>query len=92
MPNRCYMCNVEEGLGDHLLLHSPKACTLWQLVCAFFHIQWVMHSSMRGVLLSWNGVLVGKKQEKRLGKLLLYAFFGSFRGKEIRELLRLGKA
>ena len=51
-----------------------------------------MHSSMREVLLSWNGVLVGKKQEKRLGKLLLYAFFGSFRGKEIRELLRLGKA
>ena len=28
---------------------------------------------------------------KRLGKLLLYAFFGPFGGREIRELLRIVK-
>ena len=87
MPNRGYMCKAEEETRDHLLLHCPKASTLWQLVCALFHIQWVMHSSMRGVLLSWNGVLVGKER-KRLGKLLLFAFFGPFGGNEIGELLR----
>ena len=64
MPNRCYMCKAEEETGYHLLLHCPKASTLWQLVCALFHIQWVMHSSMKGVLLSWNGVSVGKKRKK----------------------------
>ncbi|RVW89841.1 hypothetical protein CK203_034432 [Vitis vinifera] len=52
---------------------------------------WVMHSSMRGVLLSWNGVLVGKER-KRLGKLLLFAFFGPFGGNEIGELLRIRNA
>ena len=48
MPNRCYMCKAEEEMGDHLLLHCPKASTLCQLVCALFHIQWVMHYSVRG--------------------------------------------
>ena len=91
MPNRCYMCKAEEETRDHLLLHCLKASTLWQLVCALFHIQWVMHSSMRGVLLSWNGVLVGKER-KRLGKLLLFAFFGPFGGNEIGELLRIRNA
>ena len=64
MPNRCYMCKAEEETGDHLLLHCSKVSTLWQLAFALFHIQWVMHSSMRGVFLSWNGVLVSKKRKK----------------------------
>ena len=64
MPNRCYMCKAEEETVDHLLLHCPKASTLWQSVCALFHIQWVMHSLIRGVLLSWNGVPIDKKRKK----------------------------
>ena len=64
MPNRCYMCKAEEETGDHLLLHCSKVSTLWQLAFALFHIQWVMHSSMRGVFLSWNGVPVSKKRKK----------------------------
>ena len=64
MSNRCYVCRAKEETGDHLLLHCPKASTLWQLVCALFHIQWVMHSSVREVLLSWNGVPIGKKRQK----------------------------
>ncbi|RVW77755.1 hypothetical protein CK203_050341 [Vitis vinifera] len=91
MPNRCYMCKAKEETGDHLLLHCPKASTLWQLVCALFHIQWVMHSLVRGVLLSWNGVPIGKKR-KKLGKLLLFAFFGPFGENEIGELLRIKNA
>ena len=58
------MCKAEEETGDHLLLHCSKVSTLWQLVFAIFHIQWVLHSSMRGVFLSWNGVPVSKKRKK----------------------------
>ena len=58
------MCKVEEELRDHLLLYCLKASTLWQLVYALFHVPWVMHSSKRGVLLSWNGVPIGKKRKK----------------------------
>ena len=57
------MCKAEVEMGDRLLLHCPKASTLWQLVCALFPIQWVMHSSVRGVLLSWNNVSVAKKRK-----------------------------
>ena len=64
MSNKCYICKAEEEMGDHLFWHSLKASTLWQLVCAIFHIQWVMHSSVKRVLLSWNGVPVSKKKKK----------------------------
>ncbi|RVW87819.1 hypothetical protein CK203_039780 [Vitis vinifera] len=52
---------------------------------------WLMHSSVRGVLLSWNSCSVGKKG-KRLGKLPHFALFGLFGRKGIREPLRIGKA
>ena len=58
------MCNVEEEIGDHLLLHCPKASTLWQLIYARLYIQWVMHSLVSGVFLSWNGVPINKKMKK----------------------------
>ena len=64
LPNRCYMCKVAEETGYHILLHCPKASLLWQLVFALFQVQWVMHSSVRGVLLSWNSCLVDKKRKK----------------------------
>ena len=64
LPNRCYMCKVVEETGYHILLHCPKASLLWQLVFALFQVQWVMHSSVRGVLLSWNSCSVDKKRKK----------------------------
>ena len=64
-----------------------------------------MHSSMRGLLLSWGGscylfiYLIGRvgmalvlaKRGKRLRKLFLYAFFGPFGRREIGEPLRIAK-
>ena len=64
MPNIYYLCQVEEETGDHILLHYPKTRMLWQLIFALFDVQWVMHSSVRGVLLSWGGSLVGRKRKK----------------------------
>ena len=53
----------------------------------------MMHSSMRGTLLSWRGLLCWqKKKKKRLGRLLCYAFFKPFRMIEIGEPLRIVKA
>ena len=64
MSNRCYMCKAIEEIRYHILLHCLKASLLWQLVFALFHVQWLMHSSVRGVLLSWNSCSVGKKRKK----------------------------
>ena len=74
MSNRCYMCKAREEAEDHILLHCPKASILWQLVFALFHVQWVMHSFVRGVLLSWNSFSVGKKRKKawKVGPLCIF--------------------
>ena len=64
LPNRCYMCKEEEETSVHILLHCPKACILWQLIFSLFGVQWVMHSSVRGLLLSWGDFLVGRKRKK----------------------------
>ena len=79
MFNRCYLCKVEKETGDSILLHCPKACMLWQLIFALFDVQWVMHSSMRGVLFSWGDSLVGKKSKKAWKVAPLYLFWSIWR-------------
>lgn len=64
IPNRCYMCKEDEETSDYILLHYTKACNLWQLVFVLFGVQWVMHSLVRGFLLSSSGSFVGKKGKK----------------------------
>ena len=64
MPNGCYMCKEEEETRVHILLHCPKARILWQLLFALFSVQWVMHSSVRGLILSWGGFPIGRKRKK----------------------------
>ena len=83
MPNRCYMCEVEEETSDHIVLHCPKARMLWQLVFYFFNVQWVMHSLVRGVLLSWGDSLVGKKiKENGLESCSFMPFLFHSKGEE----------
>ena len=66
IPNRCYICKAEEEIGDHILIHCMKARILWHLIYMVFGVQLVMHSSIRGVLLSWCGSFVGKEENKGL--------------------------
>ena len=82
MPNRCYVCKAEEEMGDHILLHCPKVSILWQLVFALFHVQWVMHSSVREVLLSWSGFLVSQKRKKAWKVVPLCKFLVYLEGKK----------
>ena len=63
IPNKCYLYKEEET-SDYILIHCSKARLLWQLIFAFFGIQWVMHSLVREVLLIWYKSFVGKRQKK----------------------------
>ena len=74
MSNRCYMCKKEET-SDHILLHCPKARILWQLSFALFSVQWVMHTSVRGLLLGWGGFFVGRKKKKTWNVVPLCLFW-----------------
>ena len=46
------MCKEEEKVVDYVLPHCLKADFLWQLIYALFGVQWVMHSSVKGVVLT----------------------------------------
>ena len=73
LVNRCFMRKQEESI-DHLLLYCAIAGLLWQLVFSLFGLQWVMCSSVRMMLLSWNGAQVGKKWQKAWLTALLCLF------------------
>ena len=57
-------CVRKKKKSDHILIHCSKTHLLWWLVFALFGIQWVTHSSIREVLLSWHETFVGKKRKK----------------------------
>ena len=58
------MCLKNEETIDHLLLHCSKTRTLWELLFTLVGVSWVMPSSVRETLLSWQGSFVGKKRRK----------------------------
>ena len=64
MPNRCFLCKEEEETNDLLFLFCNKASMLWNLIFSLFSAQWVLHSTVRGNLLGWNGAFVGKRRAK----------------------------
>ena len=64
MPNKCYLCKVEEETSDHLILFCKKATMLWSLLFSLFDVQWVLHSSIKRNLIAWHGAFVSKKKEK----------------------------
>lgn len=52
----------------------------------------MMHSLVRGAIVSWCGSFAGKKRKKkRLGRLFGCVCFGLFGGRELRELLKIVK-
>lgn len=74
LVNRCYLCHSNEESIDHLLLHCVKTRALWEMLFSLFGVLWVVPSSVRETLLSWNGSFVGKKRKKvwRMGPLCIF--------------------
>ena len=64
MPNRCYLCKVEEETSDHLIIFCKKATMLWSLLFSLFDVQWVLHSSIKRNLIGWHGAFVSKREKK----------------------------
>ena len=59
---------------DHLLFHCVKTRALWEMFFSLFRVLWVVLSSVRETLLSWNGSFVGKKCKKvwRMGPFYIF--------------------
>ena len=67
VANRCFLCEEDEEIVEHLLIHCKKVGVLWDLF--FFMIvgmSWVFLCSLLHTLLAWQGALVGKKTQKKL--------------------------
>jgi hypothetical protein len=51
--NRCWLCESDEELVDHLLLHCGAVRTLWDAFFARFGLCWVMLRSVKDLFASW---------------------------------------
>jgi hypothetical protein len=49
----CCMCKRDGESIDHLFLHCPLARELWDLSFSMFGVDWVMLSSVLGLLTCW---------------------------------------
>ena len=63
LANRCFMCLEKEENINHLLFHCSRRRVLWYLLFTLFGVSWVLPSSVRETLLSWNGFFLGKKRK-----------------------------
>lgn len=59
VANQCYLCKGTEKL-DHMLLPYHKTRILWDLLFSCFDVKWVLISSVKETLISWQGDFVGK--------------------------------
>ena len=62
--NRCFMCEEDEEIINHLLIHCKSAKMLWDLFLTMVGISWVFPHSVLHTLLAWQGGAVGKKRKK----------------------------
>ena len=69
------MCLEKEETINHLLLHCSRTRVLGDLLFTLFGVSWVLPSSVRETLLSWNGFFVGKKRKKAWRAAPLHIFW-----------------
>ena len=79
LANKCFLCLKEEESVDHIIFHCVRTRVLCHFLFSLFGVSWLLPSLVREALLRWHGFFVGTRR----GRLLLYAFFGLFRRKEI---------
>ena len=75
LPNRCFLCGCEEETVNHILIHSIVARVLWDMIYALVGVKWVFPETVKEVLLSWRGPVVGKKRKKIWKSIPLYIFW-----------------
>ena len=54
LVNRCCMCQRNEEIVDHLLLHCPIAHSLWVYMFQIFGTQWAMSGSVESLVYCWS--------------------------------------
>ncbi|RVW79100.1 Potassium transporter 7 [Vitis vinifera] len=58
LPNRCYLCGMDEENVNHLLIHCTVARVLWGIVLGLVGAQWVFPESVKEVIVSWKDEVV----------------------------------
>ena len=53
LVNWCCMCKTDGESVDHLLIHSPYAKELWDMVFAMFGVHWVMPRRVIDLFACW---------------------------------------
>ena len=53
LANRCCLCQEDEEIIDHLLIHCKMASMLWDLFLSIVGTSWVLSFSVIHTLLAW---------------------------------------
>ena len=72
LANRYFMCHENEETIDHLIIHRVKTRVLSKMFFSLVKMSWVLPSSTRETLLSWQGFWT--KSSRRFGEQLLYIY------------------
>ena len=64
LGSRCFLCCEEEGCIEHTLMLCSMARELWTLLLAFSGVSWVLPSSVRDLLLGWQGFVERTNHKK----------------------------
>ena len=89
LVNRYFLCKSGEKSSYHILLQYLKARLLWQLIFSSFGVAWVLHSSIKATLLSWQGHFTRKKRNQAWKVILLRLFWIIWKKRNRRDLKML---
>ena len=73
--NRYFLCEEDEEIIDHLLIHCKSAKILWNLFLSIVGASWVFPCSVLHTLLAWQGTAMGIKRKKIWMVALLCLFW-----------------
>ena len=57
LVNWCCLCQCDEEIVDHLLLHCKYADALWSEFFLMFGVEWVIPNTIFSLLFSWRNWL-----------------------------------
>jgi hypothetical protein len=85
--NRCWLCESDEELVDHLLLHCGAARAFWNAFFAWFGLCWVMPCSFKELFATGGRVVV--LGALLCGKWFLFVLCGVFGESEMLDVSRI---
>lgn len=61
LPNMCSLCLQDEELVNHVIIHCPFVCEVWEITMREVGIAWIFPNRLGDLFHGWNMVRTSKK-------------------------------